>query len=135
MQKIYFKDWLSQQESTAFTRRRSAANAGLMPDIPDSEINRHSTFPYKKNKKTKSKKKLSEASKKKIPNRMIDGWISEIENLQPDLESLKAAFKKKIKQHKKTEPEDSNMVNDKRKESDESNKTDKSKEDKAATEE
>jgi len=42
---LSFIDWLAQHdESSAFTRRRDAAERGLMPPIPDASRHSRSTF-------------------------------------------------------------------------------------------
>lgn len=117
MQLISFKDWMNQQESSAFTRRRRDALLGLAPEIPDAEIHRHSTFPFEKElrdkKKGKKKKKeeeekdeeLKEAKRKPVLNKQVDDWLKEIEGLRPDLAALDSVIKKRKNKPKKGESE------------------------------
>lgn len=108
MHELRFKQWLGQQESTAFTRRRNAAALGLAPPIPDASKHSHSTFPWeeekpRKKKKKKKRKKLDEAKRRVKPDRSIDNWIKEIEGLKPDLAQLKSAIEKRKEAEKKKE--------------------------------
>ncbi len=94
-----FKNWLKTQESSAFTRRRSAAARGLAPPIPDASLHSRSTCPpaelemvkdkKKGKKKKKSKKKVVEESESK-PDLHIDKWLSSVDNLKRDLDDLKS---------------------------------------------
>jgi hypothetical protein len=55
---IKFLDWLKRQdESSAFTRRRAAAEQGLAPPIPDASRHSRSTFVTVAGAKKKRKKR------------------------------------------------------------------------------
>ena len=117
-----FKDWMAQQESSAFTRRRHDALLGLAPEITDAEIHSRSTFPFEKEMKDKKRKKkkrdkkeedLSEGSKQKpVVDRKVDSWLKEIEGLRPDLETLKSVIDKKRTNKKPEKGENKNDVKD-----------------------
>lgn len=111
MNDFSFKNWMAKQESTAFTRRRHAALLGLAPEIPDAEIHRHSTFPFVKELKDKKRKKKSKKKDKQLdegkrskplPDRKVDDWLTEIEGLRPDIETLKSVINKKREKTPKT---------------------------------
>ena len=98
MRFIDFHDWFMARESSPFTRLRSASAHGLMPPIPKSSLNSHSTaspFEQKSKKKKKKKRKLKNKKRKSSTNNpVIDSFIKSVEDLKKDLEMLQ---KSKIK--------------------------------------
>jgi len=89
---ISFKDWMKQQESSAFTRLRRDAALGLKPPISPAAVHSRSTaHPFEveqltKKKKKKKKKKLDED---KVPDKHVDSWLAAVDKLKAALDELK----------------------------------------------
>ncbi len=93
-----FKQWLRTQESSAFTRRRSAAARGLMPPIPDASLHSRSTCsPGELDliKGKKKKKKRKNESKDANPDTHIDKWLQSVDSLKRDLDDLNSKKSKR----------------------------------------
>jgi hypothetical protein len=112
-----FNDWLKVRESSAWTRRRKQATAGLQPDPPEAAVHSRSTagpsedYTKKKKKKKKGKKKkkklFDEGEKKMQKNPKLAGFLDQIESLKGDLKVLEDTIDKKKKEPpKKPEPKE-----------------------------
>jgi len=120
---IRFSNWLLQKESSASTRARAAAAAGLMPMAVVGSPNGHSTAsPFEteqikkairdsdaQNKKRHGKKQ----PKKSGQNTQQDAWFKEVEDLKDSLNTLKAVFNKKKELSKKAAAKDKQRGNKK----------------------
>lgn len=96
---INFTDWLLSQESSAFTRSRTAAALGTGPSIPNAEINSRSTASPWEAKKIRKRNKKGKKKVKKSPNKDVDKWVTEVADLKKEIDELIAVLeKKKIKE-------------------------------------
>jgi len=125
-----FSDWVLARESSAWTRRRKEATAGLQTKPPAAAVHSRSTAgpreDYTKGKKCASKKMkkeatfefqasdldgeipvedlgLGESEKKMQKNPKLAGFLDQIESLKGDLKVLEDALDKKKKERPKEE--------------------------------
>jgi len=128
-----FKDWFNSQESSAFTRARTAAFLGLGPKIaspfsrstpPPAMVDKlvndvEEDQPKKKKKKKKDKDKKDEAHHERMPDYSFDSFVRKLQQAKidtdkdlADAEKTEKDLDKKLKAKKDQDKKD--QTNDKK---------------------